>query len=276
MNLNIEYSIANKYNIIRKLNEGKFGTIYECENMRTKEKVAIKMELSSSPLISLKNEAKIYQYLGNVSRIPRLKWFGKFNDYTYLVMDLLGLSLKEYIRKNKKIHLEHILNISIQMLLIIRTIHYKDLLHRDIKPDNFMFNVNEETNKLYLIDFGLAKRYMYDGKHISENNISSLIGTPNYVSLNVHNGYEPSRRDDIESCIYVIIYMLLGETIWASINIEKMIEYKKNMFNGGIVPEFITKMLSIVRNMTFEEEPDYDLLINMLKDEMNYNCNNNH
>ena len=128
------------------------------------------------------------------------------------------------------------------MLTIIKAVHNKDLLHRDIKPDNFMLDLNETTNKLYLIDFGLAKRYNYDGKHISENTNCSLIGTPKYVSLNVHNCCEPSRRDDIESCIYVMIYMLFGDNFWFNPNMEHLIECKKKLNNYSI-QKFVKKQL---------------------------------
>jgi len=271
-------TIANKYKVLKQLNNGVFGTIYKCENIRTKELVAIKMELADSLVKSLKNEARIYQYLSTISGIPRLKWFGKFDDYTYLVMDLLGLSITEFKCKHYyEIRLEQVLNIGIQMINIIKLVHEKDLLHRDIKPDNFMFDLNESTNKIYLIDFGLAKRYRYDCKHISENTISSLIGTPTFVSLNIHNGCEPSRRDDIESCIYVLLYMLWSDFYWVNLNIDQIIQEKKDIFNtSSCVPMFIRNMLLYVRNMTFEEEPDYPFLINVLKYELKYNNDNKH
>jgi serine/threonine protein kinase len=153
----------------------------------------------------------------------------------------------------------------IQIISILKSVHNKYLLHRDIKPDNLMFSL---SNKLYLIDFGLSKRYNYNGTHIPENKISHLIGTPNFVSLNVHNHIEPSRRDDIESCIYIILYLILGRLYWFNTDIEKMVELKKNV---SFIPRFIKNMLVYVRNMTFEERPDYDLLINILKDEMHKN-----
>lgn len=256
--------IANKYRIIEKINEGRFGSIYKCENNRTKEMVAIKMELTNSSLNLLKNEAKIYQYLGDQPGIPRLKWFGKFGDFTYLAIDLLDMSLKQY----RPIQLKDALNIGIQMLNIVQCVHNKYLLHRDIKPDNFMLSNNNLNIKLYLIDFGLAKRYNYNGIHIPEKPIANLIGSPNFVSLNVHNNVEPSRRDDIESCIYVILYLILGSLDWFNKPIKNIVVLKKDIIN---MPFFIKNMLTNVRKMTYEERPNYDLLVNILKDEINNN-----
>ena len=261
--------IANKYKIIEKLNEGRFGSIFKCENTRTKELVAVKMELTNSSLNLLKNEAKIYQYLGDQYGIPRLKWFGKFGDYTYLAIDLLGSSLSQTIKQNGSMPLNNVITIGIQMLSILKAVHNKYLLHRDIKPDNFMFSLT--NNKLYLIDFGLAKRYDYNGTHIPENRTANIIGSPNFVSLNVHNKIEPSRRDDVESCVYIMLYMILGRLYWFNTDIETMVALKKDVINVLPVSLFIKNMLLNVRNMSFEERPDYDLLINILQDEMNDN-----
>ena len=211
--------IANKYKLIEKISEGSFGTVFKAENNRTKEFVAIKFEKKSENIKSLKNEAKIYQYLGRLDGFPELKIFGTTDKFNYLVMDLLGNSLINVITHYKKLSLKTVLVLGIQIIKRIKTLHEKYLLHRDIKPSNFIFGNGDETNKLFLIDFGFAKRYDYNGEHIPEKKINSLIGSPNFVSLNVHKGIEPSRRDDVESCIYIILYLLLnGELPWFKLN----------------------------------------------------------
>ena len=255
--------IAHKYNLIEKINEGSFGTIFKAENIRTKEMVAIKFENKSEQMKSLKNEARIYQYLGKLNGFPQLKTFGTIGDLNYLVMDLLGNSLVDIIKK-KELSLIMVLGLGIQIIQRIQSLHNNCLLHRDIKPSNFVFGNEDNTNKLFLIDLGFAKRYDYDGTHIEEKNINNIVGSLNFVSINVHNYIEPSRRDDIESCIYVILTMLLGDLEWfKETDINKMTLLKRNIINDNI-PTFIKKMLNYIRSIEFDATPDYDYIINLM------------
>jgi serine/threonine protein kinase len=255
----------NKYNIIEKIKEGNFGSVFKAENIRTKELVAIKLETKNNDIKTLKNEAKIYQYLGKLDGFPKLKWFGTNNNINYLVINLLGTSLSSLIYHYKKLTIIQSLTIGIQIIQRVSVLHSKLLLHRDLKPDNFLFGLETETNKLYLIDFGLCKRYEYNGKHIEPKNIKQIIGSPNFVSLNVHKGIEPSRRDDIESCIYIISYMILGNMEWFNCSInDNMKQMKQNLINNTTIPNFIRLMLKHVYQLKFEEKPDYDYLINLM------------
>jgi serine/threonine protein kinase len=255
--------IDNKYKIIIKLKSGAFGSVFKCENIRTGEFVAIKFEDKNNEMKTIKNEAKIYQYLGNIDGFPHLKWFGTNEQFNYLAINLLGGSLSEMITYYKAFSLKTVLLIGIQLIRRIQTLHDKSILHRDIKPDNFLFGLGTDTNKLYLIDFGFAKRYEYNGKHIEEKHINNIIGSQNFVSLNVHNGIEPSRRDDIESCIYIILNMLLGNLEWFDTNIEKykIPLLKKQILLLNEVPSFIKIMLCYVRAINFNETPDYEYLV---------------
>jgi serine/threonine protein kinase len=262
--------IANKYKLIEKINEGSFGTIFKAENIRTKEIVAVKIENKSEQIKSLKNEAKIYQYLGRLDGFPQLKTFGTTNNINYLVMDFLGNSLVDVITHYKNLSLNAVLVLGIQMIKRIQRLHEKYLLHRDVKPSNFVFGNENNTNKLFLIDLGFSKRYNYHGKHIEKKNIKNIIGTLNFVSLNIHNYIEPSRRDDIESCIYIILTMLLGNLEWFNeTNVHKMILLKQNIVETNKVPEFIKNILRYVRSIEFDEAPNYDFIIDTLKQEYN-------
>lgn len=264
--------LVNKYKLLEKINEGSFGSVYKAENIMTKELVAIKLETKSEDIRSLKNEAKIYQYLGNLDGIPRIKIFGTTNNMNYLVIDLLGDSLDNVIKYYKALSLKTVLLLGIQIIKRIQSLHDKYLLHRDIKPTNFIFGCGNETNKLFLVDFGLTKRYDYDGKHIEETKIRNIIGSPNFVSLNVHNHIEPSRRDDLESCIYIILTMLFGKLEWFNkTDMDTIIDLKKHILCIDEVPSFIKIMLHYVREMKFDEKPDYDYLINLLVKEFNNN-----
>ena len=264
--------IANKYKLHEKINEGCFGTVYKAENIRTNEYVAIKFELKSENIKSLKNEAKILQYLGKTDGFPQLKTFGTIDKVNYLVTNLLGNSLSNTINIYNQLPLKNTLLLGIQIIKRIKILHEKCLLHRDIKPSNFLFGNGNDTNKLFLIDFGFSKRYNHDGIHIEEKNIHKIVGSPNFVSLNIHNLIEPSRRDDIESCIYVILTMLFGKLEWFNeTDINKIKNLKINIVTLEKLPSFIKNMLFYIRTLRFDEKPDYDYLINLIVHEFNSN-----
>jgi serine/threonine protein kinase len=257
--------INNKYKLISKLGSGSFGSIYKGENIRTKEHVAIKIEPLDANLKLLKNESTIYNYLKkfNFNGIPHLKWYGLDTTNYYMVISLLGDSINSYIEKNGRINLVVVLNIGIKMLDIIKFIHDKGFIHRDIKPDNFLFGLNSDgsinTEKIYLIDFGFCKTYKtIEGEHIDEKPLTKIIGTPNYISLNVHNLHQPSRRDDVESIIYIMIYMIFGLLEWESYSTERIIEMKENLDNNSNIPDILKHYLLYVRSLKYDEEPIYD------------------
>ena len=117
-----------------------------------------------------------------------------------------------------------------QMLQRIEFVHNNSFLHRDIKPDNFLMGANKNSHILYIIDFGLAKRFIdpKTGEHIPYRDGKSLTGTARYASLNTHIGQEQSRRDDIESIAFVMVYFLKGELPWQGVSgKDKDEKYKK-------------------------------------------------
>jgi casein kinase I family protein HRR25 len=253
--------INNKYEIIDQIGKGSFGKIYKARNIRTNEHVAIKIESIKSEYKLLKNETKIYNYLINTEGIPVIKWFGKDTENYYMVLNLLGESL-ETIKKNGFIFsLENIRYIGIKIIQLIENIHKKGLVHRDIKPDNFLIGL--EKNQIYIIDFGFCKSYLRENIHIPMKKTHNLIGSFNYCSLNAHNNMELSRRDDLESIGYILYYFYYGSLSWqkkdGKTNEEK-IKLKEQIINNNIFANYF----KYVRELEFNEKPNYQYLIEFL------------
>lgn len=264
--------IGNKYLIEYKIGEGTFGTIYKGINVRTKKQVAIKIEQINNGTKLLKNESNIYQYLKDCKFVPNIKWFGKDINNYYMVINLLGNSLKVVKEKQQQsvFTLKQTLQIGVQIIILLEQIHNKGLVHRDIKPDNFLFGLNDNINNLFIIDFGLCKSYLNgDNKHIQLKNTSSLIGTPTFASINAHKYLELSRRDDLESLGYMLIHFINVCLSWQYIIVNnQIIEHKQNITKYDNVPNIILKYMNYTKSLTFEEAPNYNYLINILKSEL--------
>jgi serine/threonine protein kinase len=263
--------INKKYIVLDKIGSGCFGSIYKGQNIRTKEYVAIKVESIQDDLKLLKNESNIYQYLNGCEGIPHVKWFGKDDNNYYMVINLLGSSLQDLMNKNGRFSLILILKLGIKIIGIIKTIHEKCLVHRDIKPDNFLFGLNQVSNQIYLIDFGFCKSYINNGEHNKIKQISNMIGSKNYASINSHKCYDLSRRDDLESLCYMLIYFYNGVLPWNNVYDNDTIIRLKNdeiLNNDRIYPVVLLDFLRYCRSIKYEEKPNYYLIIDNFKREI--------
>lgn len=263
--------IGKKYILLDLIGSGSFGSIYQGENVRTQEKVAIKVEPIKNETKLLKNEATFYQYLSNKQGIPEVKWYGKDNQNYYMVLNLLGESLEAIKEQKGTFSLKTTLQIGINILDLLRTIHEAGLIHRDIKPDNFLLSLSDTNKKINIIDFGLCKSYLNNEKHIEMKQTSSLIGTPTYASINAHNFMELSRRDDLESLGYMLIYFYLGQLEWQKIdstNHELIKIMKTNVIYNTEIPPILIEYIKFVRTIDFEEKPYYHTLFDVFKNEI--------
>jgi len=279
----MDYKINNNFKLVRKLGSGAFGEIFQGVNPKTNQEVAIKFEDINTKHPQLFYEAKLYQYLLRDSNsvdkgIPQVHYCATEGKYNIMVMDLLGPSLEDLFNVcNRKFSLKTVLMLGEQMLSRIEFVHTKLILHRDIKPDNFVIGQGKKQHKVYMIDFGLAKKYQdREGKHIPYREGKSLTGTARYASINTHLGIEQGRRDDIESLGYVMLYFLRGSLPWQNLRAntkkekyDKIMEKKLGTPIETLCKGFPTEFnayMAYCRNLKFEDKPDYAYLRNLLKD----------
>ncbi|KAJ1609176.1 casein kinase I [Cryptosporidium canis] len=275
----MEVRVGGKYRLGRKIGSGSFGDIYLGTNVTNSEEVAIKLESVKSRHPQLLYESKLYKILAGGIGVPTVHWYGIEGDYNVMILDLLGPSLEDlFTICNRKFSLKTVLMLADQMLNRIEFVHSKNFIHRDIKPDNFLIGRGKKLNVVYIIDFGLAKKYR-DPKsqaHIPYREGKNLTGTARYASINTHLGIEQSRRDDLEALGYVLMYFNRGTLPWQGLKAtSKKDKYDKIMERKIATPietlckhhpfEFIT-FLNYCRALRFEDRPDYAYLRRLFKD----------
>ena len=263
--------IFKKFRPIKHLCKGAFCDIYAGINILTKEKVAIKVEERYKMDKNLETECYFLFSLKGLG-IPKVISFGHNKEYDILVMPLLGKSLYEIqSTKNFNFEFKDICLMAIQIIERIQWVHSQKIIHRDIKPDNFLIGL-DDPNIIYLIDFGLSKKYRSSitGNHIKCTRIKKFVGSLRYASINALRLREQSRRDDLESIGYMLIYLIKGKLPWDNIKIDnkrtsylKFSQYKKNISPELLcnnLPEEFLDYVKYVRNLNFEDEPDYNYL----------------
>lgn len=267
---NKDFIAAGKYKAIRKIGSGSFGEIYTGINTTNGEEVALKLEPINARHPQLLYESKLYKILQGGIGIPHFRWFGREGEYWVLVMDLLGPSLEDLFNFcSRQFTVKTVLMLADQMVGRVEYIHSKNFIHRDIKPDNFLMGIGRHCNKLFVIDFGLAKKFRDSRSrvHIPYREDKNLTGTARYASINAHLGIEQSRRDDMESLGYVLVYFRKGSLPWQGLKaINKKQKYERisekkmstplEVLCKGCPGEF-AMYLNYCRGLRFEEAPDY-------------------
>ena len=261
-----------KYKPEKKLGEGSFGKIYSAVNVTDGEHYALKMENKESGQNLLESEAYFLCYLRGYG-IPSVKSYGFSGNYNIMVMELLGKSLEDLFQDYKrKFSLKTVCLLAQQMLERMEFIHNKHIIHRDIKPDNFVIGVNNKSEIVYILDFGLAKKYRSSRtlQHIKFNINKKLTGTARYASINALRGCEQSRRDDLEAIGYVLMYFLRGSLPWQGLKVDRKEDRYKKIYEkkkattpeelcSGFPPE-LAEYVRYTRNLKFEQNPDYNYL----------------
>lgn len=260
----------------------KIGAVFLGKNQITSELVAVKLEYKSTRAPQLPLEYRFIKMIGAVEGFPRIIKLDECgNTYHAMVMELLGPSLEEVFNTcGRKMNLKSVIYISLQLLSRFQTLHAKNIIYRDVKPENFLLGRPgmERENTVHIIDYGLAKEYIdqNSGTHIPFRSQKGPIGTARYMSVNTHLGKEQSRRDDLEALGYVIIYLTRGSLPWQGLpatdhkeRMTKIGDLKKKLALEDICercPEEFVSYLRYVRHLDFYEAPDYDYLRKLFYD----------
>nr|DAD36814.1 TPA_asm: hypothetical protein HUJ06_007455 [Nelumbo nucifera] len=275
----MEHVIGGKFKLGRKIGSGSFGELYLGVNVQSGEEVAIKLESVKTKHPQLHYESKLYMLLQGGTGVPHLKWFGVEGEYNVMVIDLLGPSLEDLFNYcNRKFSLKTVLMLADQLINRVEYMHSRGFLHRDIKPDNFLMGLGRRANQVYIIDYGLAKKYrdLQTHKHIPYRENKNLTGTARYASVNTHLGVEQSRRDDLESLGYVLMYFLRGSLPWQGLKAgtkkqkyDKISEKKMLTSIEVLCKSYPSEFISYFhycRSLRFEDKPDYSYLKRLFRD----------
>lgn len=274
----VEIRVGGRYRLGKKIGAGSFGEIYEGTDLITGTEVAIKLELKSSKHPQLLSEAKLLKSISGKG-VPTMHWFGEAGDFYSMVMDLLGQNLEDLFDFcGRNFTLKTILLCAMGMIERIKHLHDHNFVHRDIKPENFLVGKTKNDQMIYLIDFGLAKRYRDDQTkiHVPFKENKNLTGTARYASRHALKGKEESRRDDLESIGYVLIYLIKGSLPWQGLKCkDKDEKYRKiKEMKEKTTPEELCQGLPIqfkeyleyCFKLQYDDEPNYKYLYNLFRD----------
>ena len=275
--------IGKRFLLKKKIGSGSFGIVYEAIDLNTSESVAVKIEQikeSKREFSSLVKENHIYSTLKKNKGIPNRYWFTSDKNYNILVIQLLGKDLSNLMQTVKKFSLMTISLLAEQLITTLEKIHENFIIHRDLKPENLLMDI-KNANQIHIIDFGISKYWKdSNGNHIPFKENKPFIGTTRYASISAHFGREVSRKDDLESLGYVLIFLYKGKLPWQNI---KPHDNEKNKKVGKIkacinleelcfeLPREFIEYFKYLRKLQFMDEPNYSFLrslFNKIKDKL--------
>jgi len=266
--------IKGRWKVNKKIGQGAFGDIYQAKNIMTNDSVAIKVEKVDSKKQVLKLEVAVLKRLQDCTYVCRFITCGRFGDFNYMVMELLGENLSEIRRKqpDQKFSLGVACKLGMQMLKALEAVHELGYLHRDVKPSNFALGLTpDKRNKVYLIDFGLSRRFVLpNGEVRPARESAGFRGTARYASVNSHLSKDLGRRDDLWCLFYVLIEFARGTLPWRKMKDKDQIGEMKIQSNTaelvkGLPAEY-QGFMEHLQTLQYHEKPDYKFLFSLLQD----------
>jgi len=256
--------IIHKYEIIEKIGAGGFSTVYKAKHKITDKMVALKIVKLREYSKTILNESKILSFINREigartsDFFPTLHWYGMFGNMTCLATTFYTGTFADVLQ-GKTDTLAR-LDICCQMLELLHHIHILNVIHCDVKPDNFLVN---DCGKLVLIDFGMARLCVDPETNVHvPNKLSSFFGTPKYASFNLHLGNRPSRRDDLISVGYIMIIVFGFELPWNNDTWEMKQLEKLNYYLSSLSIDFHNYLIPYFKEvyaLKYEDAPDYSL-----------------
>ena len=266
--------VINGYKIKKQLGSGGFGDIYSVYDTSDSNKLyAMKIEpIDDSPDEDYRTEVEVIKQLKDDVHFPNIKDCGMLNDsHRYFIMTLFGPSLSLMRRMMNHCHFcaYTTTQLAIDMLNCIEVFHNKGFIHNDIKPANFVIQPNSKS-PLALIDFGFSYSYIdpRTQQHIIMRKDAGFTGTTCYASINAHNGYTLSRRDDLFSWFYSVMELSEGSLPWENDDLENAMKKKKKINLEEIcysLPDEFVKVYKYINSLKFEDEPNYKSIRHELK-----------
>ncbi|KAK4169011.1 casein kinase [Cladorrhinum sp. PSN259] len=263
--------INNRFRVDARIGAGGRGLVFLGTDFQTGGRVAIKLEkIGHGPQPST-SEADAYRALSGGVGIPLILWSGVHGHFHVIISELLGPSLEELLdRCDRRFSLKTVILIAEQAISRIEYIHSKNLLHRDIKPDNFLMGPYGRENTLYAIDFGLAENFG-DAERYENQRGLPFGGTARYASIRSHSGHQQSWGDDLESLGYLLVYLARGSLPWQGLKAPterekyELIMQKKMSLSGedlcdGVLPDEFATLINYARSRGFHDKPDYPYL----------------
>ncbi|KAL6054012.1 Tau-tubulin kinase Asator like protein [Balamuthia mandrillaris] len=271
--LNGSHIIKGTWKILRKIGQGAFGEIYSGRDIYTNKLVAIKVERADSEKQVLRLEVAVLKKLQNCPWVVPYITCGRHGEYNYMVMELLGDNISELRRKQpgQKFSILTTCKLGMQMLRAIEAVHDLGYLHRDIKPSNYAMGLGSgKKNMVFLIDFGLARKYVTaTGEVRPPRESAGFRGTARYASINSHDSKDLGRRDDLWSLFYALLEFCTGSLPWRRIKDKDQVgEMKKALTNAELVadrPEEFMLWMEHLQGLGYSDRPDYQYLYDLLR-----------
>ncbi|XP_051184800.1 casein kinase 1-like protein HD16 [Lolium perenne] len=276
-----------EYRVERKLGKGGFGHVFVGRRLTggsgrstgaSAQEVAIKFEHNTSKGCNYgpPYEWHVYSALGGTHGVPKVHYKGRQGDYYVMIMDMLGPSLWDsWNSSGQSMSSEMVACIAVESISILESMHSKGYVHGDVKPENFLLGQpgTPQEKKLFLVDLGLATKWkdLSTGAHVDyDQRPDAFRGTVRYASAHAHLGRTASRRDDLESLAYTLVFLHRGRLPWQGYqgDNKSFLVCKRKMSISpellcGICPQPFKQFLETVVNMKFDEEPNYAKLISL-------------